>query len=125
MYRRQADDVPQEALPNSEKAGIRNEEAAASISDCSKGAVELPPSSSDSVADINDTNDAHRDSFKPTKTIAVASKVEVGLYNFGSPRVGNRAFGALFNRVVPNAFRTVVGETICIFLLYLSSNFKI
>jgi hypothetical protein len=35
-------------------------------------------------------------------------KVKVMMYNFGSPRVGNRSFAALYNKVVPNSFRVVV-----------------
>jgi hypothetical protein len=44
--------------------------------------------------------------------VSTCTKVEVALYNFGSPRVGNRAFATLFNRLVPNAFRIVVGQFI-------------
>lgn len=34
--------------------------------------------------------------------------VSVGMYNFGSPRVGNYHFAALCDRMCPNMFRTVV-----------------
>lgn len=30
------------------------------------------------------------------------------MYNFGSPRVGNGFFALLYNRIVPDSFRTVV-----------------
>ena len=36
------------------------------------------------------------------------ARIKVGLYTYGSPRVGNGNFVELFNQHVPNAFRTVV-----------------
>ncbi len=36
------------------------------------------------------------------------SKVNVSMYNFGSPRVGNRIFSQIFNSIVPDSFRVVV-----------------
>lgn len=36
------------------------------------------------------------------------TQVHVGMYNFGSPRVGNGNFSFLFDNMVPNAFRIVV-----------------
>jgi predicted lipase len=30
------------------------------------------------------------------------------MYNFGSPRVGNRFFAILYNHLVPDSFRTVI-----------------
>ncbi|KAF0683850.1 Aste57867_24125 [Aphanomyces stellatus] len=33
--------------------------------------------------------------------------MDIAMYNFGSPRVGNRAFQALFNAKIPRAFRVV------------------
>ena len=32
------------------------------------------------------------------------------MYNYGSPRVGNRTFAREFNRLVPNAWRVVNGN---------------
>lgn len=34
--------------------------------------------------------------------------VKVTMYNFGSPRVGNGFFALLYNRIVPDSFRTVI-----------------
>ena len=34
--------------------------------------------------------------------------VTVTMYNFGSPRVGNGFFALLYNRIVPDSFRTVI-----------------
>ena len=34
--------------------------------------------------------------------------VRIGIYNFGSPRVGDFAFHNLYNRALPNTFRVVV-----------------
>jgi predicted lipase len=42
-------------------------------------------------------------------------KVRLGLYNFGSPRVGNRHFALLFNTWVPNCFR--VGNVVIVFMV--------
>lgn len=49
--------------------------------------------------------DAH--SGKKVKGVGVR-RVKVTMYNFGSPRVGNGFFALLYNRVVPDSFRTVV-----------------
>ena len=35
-------------------------------------------------------------------------KVKLTMYNFGSPRVGNGFFALLYNRCVPDSFRTVI-----------------
>lgn len=35
-------------------------------------------------------------------------KIKVSLYTFGSPKVGNRNFKQLFNKIVPDTFRTCV-----------------
>ena len=35
-------------------------------------------------------------------------KVKVTMYNYGSPRVGNGFFALLYNRLVPDSFRTVI-----------------
>lgn len=44
--------------------------------------------------------------------------LNVSLINFGSPRVGNRAFARQFNALVPNAFRIVNGaDLVCILLV--------
>lgn len=32
-------------------------------------------------------------------------KIKVGIYTFGSPRVGNWSFSHFLNRIVPNSFR--------------------
>lgn len=34
--------------------------------------------------------------------------MHIGLYNFGSPRVGDFSFAREFNKLIPDAFRTVV-----------------
>ena len=36
------------------------------------------------------------------------SLVKISMYSFGSPRVGNSSFAQLFNRMVPDSFRTVI-----------------
>mmetsp|Transcript_21523 Transcript_21523/g.31265 ORF Transcript_21523/g.31265 Transcript_21523/m.31265 type:complete len:1073 (+) Transcript_21523:100-3318(+) len=36
------------------------------------------------------------------------SRIRVGMYNFGSPRVGNWNFASAFNKIVPDGFRVVV-----------------
>lgn len=35
-------------------------------------------------------------------------KVKATMYNYGSPRVGNAFFAALYNSIVPDSFRTVI-----------------
>ena len=35
-------------------------------------------------------------------------RVKLTMYNFGSPRVGNGFFALLYNRCVPDSFRTVI-----------------
>jgi hypothetical protein len=37
------------------------------------------------------------------------SDLDICMMNFGSPRVGNRAFAREFNRLVPHSFRVVCG----------------
>jgi hypothetical protein len=44
---------------------------------------------------------------KKVKGVGVR-RVKVTMYNFGSPRVGNGFFALLYNRIVPDSFRTVV-----------------
>ena len=34
--------------------------------------------------------------------------IKISMYSFGSPRVGNSSFAQLFNRMVPDSFRTVI-----------------
>jgi len=41
----------------------------------------------------------------PTRPVR---KVKVSMYSFGSPRVGNSSFAQLYDRMVPDSFRTVV-----------------
>ena len=36
------------------------------------------------------------------------SIIKISMYSFGSPRVGNSSFAQLFNRMVPDSFRTVI-----------------
>jgi hypothetical protein len=36
------------------------------------------------------------------------SNIKIALYNYGSPRVGNRSFRTLYEKAVPNTFRCVV-----------------
>ncbi len=43
---------------------------------------------------------------------ASANNVQVALYTYGGPKVGNISFVTAFNRIVPNAFRTVVNGDI-------------
>lgn len=40
--------------------------------------------------------------------ISSIARLHVSMYNFGSPRLGNRAFSNIYNKIVPNSFRTVV-----------------
>lgn len=44
---------------------------------------------------------------KKVKGVGVR-RVKVTMYNYGSPRVGNGYFSLLYNRIVPDSFRTVV-----------------
>ncbi|KDO28956.1 hypothetical protein SPRG_20063 [Saprolegnia parasitica CBS 223.65] len=39
--------------------------------------------------------------------VAYATNLDVVMYNFGSPRVGNHAFAKAYNKLVPNAYRIV------------------
>ena len=61
-----------------------------------------------------------------TELRAVASKnrqgvrkVKVSMYNYGTPRLGNPSFAQLYNRIVPDSFRTVVdGDLMVIFPIF-------
>lgn len=44
---------------------------------------------------------------KKVRAVGVRN-VTVTMYNFGSPRVGNGFFALLYNRIVPDSFRTVI-----------------
>lgn len=43
---------------------------------------------------------------------ASTNNIQVALYTYGGPKVGNLSFVQAFNRIVPNAFRTVVNGDI-------------
>lgn len=42
-----------------------------------------------------------------TRSFACGAQPSIGLYNFGSPRVGNSAFVRRYNRLVPDSWRVL------------------
>ena len=50
--------------------------------------------------------------------------IQISMYNYGSPRVGNRAFSQGFNAVVPDGFRVIVDGDIVPSVPYSSSGYK-
>lgn len=57
----------------------------------------------------SDLEHSHMTSSEEVPPVPVfVKKIKVVMYNFGSPRVGNRSFVQLYNRFVPSSFRVVV-----------------
>lgn len=52
--------------------------------------------------------EAHNHHLKPAQFLINPWHVHVSMYNIGSPRVGNGAFAAFYDRHVPDSFRIVV-----------------
>lgn len=50
----------------------------------------------------------HDDRYLPKAKRVGVKRVRLTMYNFGSPRVGNGFFALLYNRCVPDSFRTVI-----------------
>jgi len=49
---------------------------------------------------------------KYSNTTDSSNEIQVALYTYGGPKLGNTSFVTAFNRIVPNAFRTVVNGDI-------------